>query len=127
VTAADASDRTKCRVDQWLWFARLAKSRSLAARLCIAGLVAVNGATVRKPSQTVRVGDIVVVPQGRMRRTARIVAIGQRRGPAVEARRLYQEAAAAAPIAELALQWRRLLDETLDYASAQDLPGPMSR
>jgi hypothetical protein len=77
----------------------------------------------------VRVGDIVVVPQGRMRRTARIVAIGQRRGPAIEARRLYEEAAAAAaaPITELAPQWLPLLDETLDYASAQDLPGPMSR
>jgi ribosome-associated heat shock protein Hsp15 len=109
-----------------LWFARLTKSRSLAARLCAAGLVAVNGATVRKPSYTVRVGDIVVLPQGRVQRTARILAMGDRRGPAVEARCLYEETAAS-PIAELAPQWLPLLEETLDYASVHDRPGPMSK
>ena len=56
-----APERAKTRLDQWLWFARLAKSRSLAARLCAAGAVAVNGATVTKPNQTVRVGDFVVM------------------------------------------------------------------
>ena len=127
--AAAASKRSKDRLDQWLWFARLVKSRSLAARLCTAGLVTINGAAARKPSQLVRVGDIVVVPQGRMQRTARIVAIGARRGPAVEARSLYEETAAAIPLAELAPQWLPLLDEAaeFDYAGPQTLPGPMSR
>ena len=127
MTAAEAPDRTQGRLDQWLWFARLAKSRSLAARLCAGGLVAVNGAVVRKPSQTVRVGDIVVVPQGRMQRTARIVAIGHRRGPAVEARLLYEETAAATPLTAVAPQWLPILDDAIDYAPEQDFPGPMSR
>lgn len=127
MTVAEISDRTKVRLDQWLWFARLAKSRSLAARLCTAGLVAVNGTAVHKPSHTVRVGDTIVLPQGRLRRTARIVAISSRRGPAVEARRLYEETAAPVRIAELGPQWLALLDGALDYAPAQDLPGPMSR
>jgi len=129
VIATAASDRSKGRLDQWLWFARLVKSRSLAARLCAAGLVAVNGAAVRKPSQLVRVGDVVVVPQGRMQRTARIVAIGTHRGPAVEARTLYEETTAAIPLADLAPQWLPLLDEAaeFDYAGPQTLPGPMSR
>jgi ribosomal 50S subunit-recycling heat shock protein len=34
------------RLDQWLWFARLVKSRSRAARLCVTGVVTVNGMTV---------------------------------------------------------------------------------
>jgi ribosome-associated heat shock protein Hsp15 len=127
VTAA-ASEASKGRLDQWLWFARFAKTRSLAARLCAAGLVTVNGAAARKPSQLVRIGDIIVVPQGRMQHTARIVAIGARRGPAVEARRLYEETGAAIPIADLAPEWLPLLEEAGEfYSGPQTLPGPMSR
>jgi ribosome-associated heat shock protein Hsp15 len=107
---AIAPERAKTRLDQWLWFARLAKSRSLAARLCAAGAISVNGATVVKPNQSLRVGDVVVVPQGGFERTVRVMALGLRRGPASEARGLYQEIAAVrrrdtGPI------WVPLLDE----------------
>ena len=107
---AIAPERAKTRLDQWLWFARLAKSRSLAARLCAAGAIAINGATVTKPNQTVRVGDFVVVPQGGVQRTVRVMALGQRRGPASEACALYQ-ATAAARLRDLAPIWVPLLDE----------------
>jgi ribosome-associated heat shock protein Hsp15 len=104
-----AADRTKGRLDQWLWFARFAKSRSLAARLCAAGLVSVNGVAVRKANHAVRVADIVVVPQGGWQHTARIVALGTRRGPALEARLLYEEIAPAQRLAEMAPEWLPLL------------------
>jgi ribosome-associated heat shock protein Hsp15 len=107
---ATGPDRGKTRLDQWLWFARFAKSRSLAARLCAAGEVAINGATVKKPNQTVRVGDLVVVPQGGWQRTVRVLALGLRRGPAAEARTLYEEAAMAAPRHCAAPDWVPLLD-----------------
>ncbi len=110
---AIAPERAKTRLDQWLWFARLAKSRSLAARLCAAGAIKINGATVAKPNQTVRVGDFVVVPQGGVQRTVRVLALGQRRGPASEARTLYQEAAAAR-LRDLAPIWVPLLDDDAD-------------
>jgi len=106
---ASAPDRGKTRLDQWLWFARFAKSRSLAARLCTAGAVAVNGRAVSKPNQTVRVGDVVVVPQGRWQRTVQVLALGLRRGPASEARTLYEEAAVALP-SKSAPEWVPLLD-----------------
>ena len=64
------------RVDRWLWFARLAKSRSLAARLCAAGAVSAGGRIATKPNHAVRIGDVVVVPQGRLVHTVRIVALG---------------------------------------------------
>jgi len=105
-----APERAKTRLDQWLWFARLAKSRSLAARLCAAGAVRVNGATVTRPNQTVRVGDFVVVPQGAFQRTVQVMAIGLRRGPASEARALYRETAAAR-LRDMAPIWVPLLDE----------------
>jgi len=107
---AMAPERAKTRLDQWLWFARLAKSRSLAARLCAAGAIRVNGATVTKPNQTVRVGDLVVVPQGSVQRTVRVLALGARRGPASEARGLYQETGAAR-LRHMAPIWVPLLDE----------------
>jgi len=107
---AMAPERAKTRLDQWLWFARLAKSRSLAARLCAAGAVAINGATVSKPNQTVRVGDFVVVPQGAFQRTVRVSALGLRRGPASEARALYEETEATL-LRDMAPIWVPLLDE----------------
>ena len=97
------------RLDQWLWFARFVKTRSLAARLCTAGVVSVNGAVVRKANPTVRVGDGVVVPQGAFRRTVRVLALGARRGPATEARELYEETAAAVYLPEFAPDWTPLL------------------
>ena len=105
-----APERAKTRLDQWLWFARLAKSRSLAARLCAAGSIRVNGATVIKPNQTLRVGDFVVLPQGGVERSVRVLALGVRRGPASEARTLYEETAAAC-LRDMAPIWVPLLEE----------------
>jgi len=123
---ATGADRGKTRLDQWLWFARFAKTRSLAARLCTAGEVAINGATVKKPNQTVRVGDVVVVPQGGWRRAVRVLALGLRRGPAVEARTLYEEAALAAPLRDTAPDWVPLLDadDQGDWPADWPAPGP---
>src|SRR5262249_27685997 len=62
------------RLDQWLWFARLVKSRSRAARLCTAGAVAVNGITVKKVNHILRTGESVTVHQGAFSRTVRVLA-----------------------------------------------------
>ena len=74
--------RATRRLDQWLWFARFVKSRSLAAQLCTAGAVTVNGLTVSKANHMVRIGDAIALPQGALCRTVRVLALGWRRGPA---------------------------------------------
>lgn len=102
------------RLDQWLWFARLAKSRSLAARLCAAGAVAVNGRPVTKAGHLVRTGDAVSIPQGQFRRLVRVEALGTRRGPAAEARQLYEEPWAPVPL-RLPIEWMPLLAEPADH------------
>lgn len=104
-------DRARMRLDQWLWFTRLAKSRTLAAKLCAAGAVTLNGDNVDKPNRMVRAGDAISVPQGGWRRTVRVVALGQRRGPAAEARLLYEEVAPPARLRDLAPEWVPLLDD----------------
>ena len=103
-------ERNKGRLDQWLWFARFAKSRSLAARLCATGAVAINGATVSKANQSVRIGDVIVVPQGGWQHTVRVVELGQRRGPASEARLLYEVVVPATLLRETAPAWLPLLE-----------------
>ncbi|HZT89180.1 MAG TPA: RNA-binding S4 domain-containing protein [Stellaceae bacterium] len=107
----DEIDRGRRRLDQWLWFARFAKSRSLAARLCVGGEIAVNGVFVTKPNHALHVGDVVALPQGGYRRTVRVLALGLRRGPAVEARTLYEEAAEARRIARAVTDWVPLLGD----------------
>jgi ribosome-associated heat shock protein Hsp15 len=112
-------ERTKARLDQWLWFARFVKSRSLAARLCAAEAVTVNGSPVKKANHPIRMGDIVVLPQGGWQRTVRVVALGIRRGPAPEARLLYEEAAVSIRLADLAPAWMPLLaGDEFDAATA---------
>ena len=100
---------TSRRLDQWLWFARFVKSRSLASRLCAAGGVAVNGLAVKKGNHAVRVGDAIELPQGPFRRTVRVLALGMRRGPTAEARLLYEEPTAPVRLSDLAPVWTPLL------------------
>jgi ribosome-associated heat shock protein Hsp15 len=107
------------RLDQWLWFARFVKSRSLASRLCAAGSVAVNGVAVKKGNHTIRVGDAIALPQGPFRRTVRVQKLGQRRGPATEAQLLYEETATPVRLSELAPTWIPLL---ADDEPPSDLP-----
>jgi ribosome-associated heat shock protein Hsp15 len=96
------------RLDQWLWFARFTKSRSLAARLCAAGEIEINGLAVAKPNHAVKAGDVVTLPQGPWRRTVEVLALGSRRGPAVEARTLFRETRAVRQ-ADLMPGWEPLL------------------
>jgi ribosome-associated heat shock protein Hsp15 len=111
------------RVDKWLWFARLAKSRSLAARLCAAGVVEVSGRVAAKPNHAVRIGDVVIVPQGRLIHTVRILALGTRRGPAPEARRLFETEAPSRPIVSEEPRWERLLGEDEEETAEETMLG----
>lgn len=79
------------RLDKWLWFTRVAKTRSLAARLIAAGKARVNRVRASRPSQTVRPGDVVTLMiHGRVR-ILKVIDCGIRRGPAAEAATLYED------------------------------------
>ena len=52
------------RVDQWLWFARVAKSRTLAQALVARGKVRINRNRLEKPSATVKPGDVLTLTLG---------------------------------------------------------------
>lgn len=79
------------RLDKWLWCARLVKTRTLAAKLIEAGGVRVNGARTDKASRHVRPGDVVTGTVSHHLFVVRVAAEAKRRGPASEARMLYDD------------------------------------
>ncbi|QRM53496.1 RNA-binding S4 domain-containing protein [Sinorhizobium sp. BG8] len=79
------------RIDKWLFFARLKKSRSLAAKAVESGDVAVNGQQIRQPSYGLKAGDVVVVSADRHDIVVKVLSGGVRRGPYEEARLLYED------------------------------------
>ena len=79
------------RIDKFLWFARLMKSRSLAQKLAEQGVIRVNGRRIERAHTAVRAGDLVTFPHGLGARVVRIAALPKRRGPAAEAQACYEE------------------------------------
>lgn len=81
----------KIRLDLWLWYARFFKTRSLATRVCKAHKVRINGEHSKKAASIICPGDVLTFPQGPHVRVIKVVAIGERRGPAPEAQALYED------------------------------------
>ena len=83
------------RIDVWLWRARFFKSRALAAKFVEDGRVRLTraGAETRldKPSRSVRPGDGLVFALGGRVTSVVVEGLGDRRGPASEARTLYSQ------------------------------------
>lgn len=86
-----AQARPTIRLDRWLWQARFVKTRSLAAKLVSTHGVRINGVRVEKPARQVGPDDVLTFATGPRVRVVRILACGARRGPADEARGLYQD------------------------------------
>ncbi|SNY90870.1 heat shock protein Hsp15 [Cohaesibacter sp. ES.047] len=81
----------KLRIDKWLWYARVAKTRSMAAKLVTSGHVRLNKEKVTAASQTVKIDDVLTVTRANAVIIYRVVQLGSRRGPASEAQVLYED------------------------------------
>ena len=79
------------RLDKWLWHARFFKSRSLATRYIEKSRCRIDGRVVDKAHASVAPGMVLTFALGPRVHVLRIVALGERRGPAPEARTLYDE------------------------------------
>lgn len=101
------------RIDKWLFFTRMVKSRSLAQALLNSGHVRVNGLPIRKPSVEVKAGDRVELSLERRDVILIVKAAGERRGPYEEAKELYEDL--TPPRAET--------DRLSAFDQAQRLPG----
>jgi len=111
----DDGDVQSLRLDKWLWHARFFKSRSQATDAVAGGLVHVNDERV-KPSRDVKVGDRLYITRSEIRMEVTILSIPQRRGPASEAQKCYEESPQS-------MQLRAQRREQARYAP----PAPLGR
>ncbi len=85
------------RLDKFLWFARIVKTRALAQQLAEGGRLRLSGRIVDKAHVPVRVGDVLSFAVRGTVRVLRIEALPKRRGPPAEARALYSSIDDATP------------------------------
>lgn len=113
------------RIDKWIWFARLTKTRTLASDLVQAGKVRLNRTKIDKPSQSVRAGDVLTLTLNRRVRLFKVVALGVRRGPSASARELYEELTVEAdPLKPLSQSPSQIPDRhPSESGPARRLPG----
>jgi ribosome-associated heat shock protein Hsp15 len=79
------------RLDKFLWFARIVKTRALAQTMAEEGRIRLGGRLVDRAHAPVRVGDVLSFAQRGSVRVLRVAALPARRGPPAEARALYVE------------------------------------
>jgi ribosome-associated heat shock protein Hsp15 len=79
------------RLDKFLWFARIVKTRALAQTLAEEGRIRIDGRVIDRAHAPVRVGDVLSFALRGDVRVLRVEALPTRRGPAAEARALYTE------------------------------------
>ena len=85
------------RIDKWLWFARLAKSRTQAQAIVTSGAVRINRQKIDNASHAVRIGDTLTLALASGVRVLRVLDTGHRRGPVAEARLLFEDLAPSLP------------------------------
>ena len=81
---------SEARLDKWLFHARFYRTRALAQAAASAGRVRLNGIRVEKPAQQLKPGDVLTLGRGGDVLALRVLALAERRGPAIEAQRLYE-------------------------------------
>jgi ribosome-associated heat shock protein Hsp15 len=85
------------RLDKWLFHARLYRTRPQAQAATVAGRVRLNGMRVEKPGHTLKPGDVLTLGKAGQVVAVRVLALAERRGPATEARSLYEVLEEKAP------------------------------
>lgn len=85
------AESASLRLDKFLWFARIAKTRAAAQQLAEAGRLRLAGRVIDRAHAPVRVGDVLSFAAHGKVRVIRIEALPFRRGPPAEARTLYAE------------------------------------
>lgn len=102
------SDELKVRVDKWLWAARFFKTRSMATNAVAGGHVHINGER-QKPSHTVARGDKLRIRRGNYEFVVVVLEISDKRGPAKQARLLYEETEESIAAREKVKEQRKLI------------------
>ena len=104
------------RIDKWLWAARFYKSRNSAAVAVNGGKVHVNKQRVR-PSKLIQVGDKLKVTRGQFQAEIKITALSEKRGPASDAQKLYEESHESIEKRKFKNEQRKLLNSRMSWSN----------
>jgi ribosome-associated heat shock protein Hsp15 len=113
---SDQDIDAEIRLDKWLWAARFFKTRSLATDAVSGGKIEVNGDRA-KPSRSVRAGDKLTIRSGPYEWTIIVKGLARSRGPAAQARQLYEETEESAHKRESAIA-RLKLEQPAEFDTA---------
>jgi ATP-dependent RNA helicase SUPV3L1/SUV3 len=92
--AVAAEPAATMRLDRFLWFARIVKTRPFAQALAEGGHLRIDGRAVARAAAAVRAGNILTFADHRGQvRAIRVMALPARRGPPDEARACYVDLA----------------------------------
>ncbi len=91
ISENNTHDDAGLRIDKWLWYARFFKSRTLAAKVILSKPIRLNSNLISKVHAMIRAGDILTFPKGDHIRVIKVINLGSRRGPAIEAQTLYED------------------------------------
>ena len=78
------------RLDKWLFHARFYRTRPLAQAATAAGRIRLNGIKVERPGHALKPGDVLTLGKAGQVMAVRVLALAEHRGPAREARALYE-------------------------------------
>jgi len=109
-----APEGARIRIDKWLWHARFFKSRTLAGKFCQSSKLRLNDQLIAKAHVLVGPDDVLTFPKGDAIKVVKIIAVGTRRGPAPEARALFEDLSPPPP---------KKADKPLNAPPGQREPG----
>ena len=108
----ETKNSQKIRIDKWLWAARFFKTRAIAANAVNGGKVHVNGQRV-KSSRLIQIGDRLEITRGQMHSVVDITELSDKRRPAKDAQKLYEETPESIEVRKLKSQQRKLLNASM--------------
>jgi ribosome-associated heat shock protein Hsp15 len=120
---AEETDKSQ-RLDKWLWAARFYKTRSLAVEAINGGKVHLNNNRV-KPSRTIKLEDTISISKPPYEFVISVLGLSNKRGPATEAQKLYQESAESQQKRELLRE--QIKNEPLGFRHDKGRPSKRDR
>tara|TARA_E500000331_G_scaffold48591_1_gene41652 strand:+ start:281 stop:676 length:396 start_codon:yes stop_codon:yes gene_type:complete len=87
----NAFEKKNIRLDLYLFYIRIFKSRNLATKFIISNRLRISGQVTQKPHKLISIGDVLSLPIQDHVKILKVVDIPKRRGPFSEALNYYED------------------------------------
>ena len=84
-------EKKNIRLDLYLFYIRIFKSRNLATKFIISNRLRISGQVTQKPHKLILIGDVLSLPIQDYVKILKVVDIPKRRGPFSEALNYYED------------------------------------